>query len=253
MANENTNPQQLKSTCKRIKEFDFNEEVVIGRLSVTPDAVNFHLQRMKETFPNMTEQEIWNKVNAIIIRDNVFNAAMQKIVPCYEMHIDQQEIIGLSNWLKNNNPSLANANDNILAMIAQRMIEKQLVFEDVQKLWNITVSNEEVINMLRKMYEETNHPIREIINDQAKIDALKPTLLEQKTADVIISHLKYRLDWESIKRVAEEAAKANMAAAAATQGAETKPAEGAAAPTTDTKPVEGTPVEAEKPKTEENK
>jgi len=213
------NQQQLKSTCKRIKEFDFNEEVVIDRLSVTPDAVNFHLKRMKETFPNMTEQEIWNKVNAIIIRDNVFNAAMQKIVPCYEMHIDQQEIIGLSNWLKNNNPSLANANDNVLAMIAQRMIEKQLVFEDVQKLWNITVSNEEVITMLRKMYEETNHPIREIINDQAKIDALKPTLLEQKTADVIISHLKYRLDWESIRKVAEEAAKANMAAAAASQEA----------------------------------
>lgn len=204
----------LKSTCKRTKEFDFSQEVVIDRLAATPEAVSFHAKRMKETFPNLSEQEIWEKVNAIVIRDNVFNAAMQKIVPCYEMDINEEEVSRMAEWLRRNNQSLANAEERVLRLIAQRMIEKQLVFEDVQKLWNIEVTNEEVLNILKKMYEETNHPIRDIVNDQAKIDALKPTLLEQKTADVIISHLKYRLDPVAIQKNAEEAAKANMAAAA---------------------------------------
>jgi len=208
------NKNFLKSTCKRVKDFDFSQEVIIDRLSATPDAVSFHVSRMKETFPNLSEQEIWNKVNAIIIRDNVFNAAMQKIVPCYEMNIDQEEVTRMADWLRHNNKSLENAEDRILRLIGQRLIEKQLVFEDVQKLWKIEVTNEEILNILKKMYEETNHPIRDIVNDQAKIDALKPTLLEQKTADVIISHLKYKLDPEAIKKNAEEAAKANMAAAA---------------------------------------
>lgn len=191
---------QFKSTCKKIKEFDFGGEVVIDRLSATKEMVDFHHDRMKTSFPDMKEKEIWQKINNIVIRDNVFNAAMKKVVDAYEFKIEKEDIDKVVDGLKKANPRLEKAKTEVLEIMAKRMIEKELIFQDVQKLWKIEVSDQEVKDVLQKMYETTNYPIRDLMNDPKKIEGLKAPILEQKTADVIISKIKWKLDHEAIKR-----------------------------------------------------
>lgn len=191
---------QLKSTCRRVKEFDFGGEVVIDRLSAAKEMVDFHHDRMKKSFPEMKEQEIWQKINNIVIRDNVFNAAMKKIVSCYEFKIDSEDIKLVVNNIKKSNPAFEKAREEVLNIMAQRAIEKELIFQDVQKLWKIEVSDQEVKDVLQKMYETTNYPIRDLMNDPKKLEGLKAPILEQKTADVIISKIKWKLDHEAIRK-----------------------------------------------------
>lgn len=191
---------QFKSTCKKIKEFDFGGEVVIDRLSATKEMVDFHHDRMKTSFPDMKEKEIWQKINNIVIRDNVFNAAMKKVVDAYEFKIEKEDIDKVVDGLKKANPRLEKAKTEVLEIMAKRMIEKELIFQDVQKLWKIEVSDQEVKDVLQKMYETTNYPIRDLMNDPKKIEGLKAPILEQKTADVIISKIKWKLDHEAIKK-----------------------------------------------------
>ncbi len=191
---------QLKSTCKRVKEFDFSGEVVIDRLNAAKEMVDFHHDRMKKSFPDMKEQEIWQKINNIVIRDNVFNAAMKKIVSCYEFKIDSEDIKFVVENMKKSNPAFEKAKAEVLNLMAQRAIEKELIFQDVQKLWKIEVADQEVKDVLQKMYETTNYPIRDLMNDPKKLEGLKAPILEQKTADVIISKIKWKLDREAIMK-----------------------------------------------------
>ena len=50
------------------------------------------------------------------------------------------------------------------------------------------------------MYEQTNYPIRDLVNDPAKLQGLKAPVLEQKTADAIIAKIKWKLDQEAIRK-----------------------------------------------------
>lgn len=191
---------QLKSTLKQIKDFDFNGEVVITRLNATREMVDFHHDRMKKSFPEMKEQEIWQRINNIVIRDNIFNEAMKKIVSSYEFNINSEDIAHVVENMKKGNPAFKNASEEALKIMAQRMIEKELVFRDIQKQWKIEVSDDEVKNVLQKMYEQTNYPIRDLMSDPAKLQGLKAPILEQKTADELIKKIKYKLDTEAIKK-----------------------------------------------------
>lgn len=198
---------KLKSTVKRIKDFDFSQEVVITRLQASREMVKFHHDRMKKSFPEMKEEDIWQKINSIVIRDNVFNEAMKKTVTCYEMNINSEDVKQVVENMKKANPNFAQANEQALSLMAQRSIEKELIFRDLQKLWKIEVSDKEVKDVLQKMYETTNYPIRDIINDPKKIEGLKAPILEQKTADTLIGKLKWKLDREAIMKNATPPAK----------------------------------------------
>ncbi len=198
---------KLKSTVKRIKDFDFSQEVVITRLQASREMVKFHHDRMKKSFPEMKEEDIWQKINSIVIRDNVFNEAMKKTVTCYEMNINSEDVKQVVENMKKANPNFAQANEQALSLMAQRSIEKELIFRDLQKLWKIEVSDKEVKDVLQKMYETTNYPIRDIINDPKKIESLKAPILEQKTADTLIGKLKWKLDREAIMKNATPPAK----------------------------------------------
>ncbi|MCQ3914361.1 MAG: hypothetical protein MJ201_00815 [Mycoplasmoidaceae bacterium] len=57
-------------------------------------------------------------------------------------------------------------------------------------------------------YKETNHPIREILNDPKRMEAIRRTILEQKIANAICSKLKFKMDNEAILKNAEASRKA---------------------------------------------
>ncbi|MCQ2957042.1 MAG: hypothetical protein MJ233_04395 [Mycoplasmoidaceae bacterium] len=55
---------------------------------------------------------------------------------------------------------------------------------------------------------ETNKPIRDIVNDPKRMEAIRRTILEQKIANTICSKLKFKMDNEAILKNAEASRKA---------------------------------------------
>lgn len=212
------NEGQSTSSIKKIKEPDFSKEVVIDRLVADRQAVEFHFNRMKTEFGDkLSDQEIQRRIHNMVVRDNIFNAAMHIIVPCYEIKIDEKDIDNIANAMTKGNPRLANAPFDYVKNMARRMMEKEILFAVLAKEWNITVDDTELRNALDQYYKETNHPIREILNDPKRMESIRKTILDQKIANAICSKVKYRMDNEAILRNAEASRKAMEEAMAKAQ------------------------------------
>lgn len=194
------------SEIHKIKEPDFSKEVVIDRVHLLPKHVyEQHRSMMKKTLGNkVSEEEIARRINSLVIRDAIFNEAMKILVPCYEIKIDPKDIDNFVALLRKVQPNLLNAPDDYVKLLARRTIEKEMIFIVLAKEWNVNVTDDDARKVLMDYYKATNESVREKLNDQAELDRIKTTLLEQTLANRICSMLKYKVDMEAITKNAEE-------------------------------------------------
>ena len=208
---QNTGNKFLKSTARKIKEPDFSKEIVITKLNATNEAIKWHYENLKKSFGNkLTEQEIWKRINALILRDNVFNEAMKILVSCCEIKIDIDELKRVTQFIKETNKNLTNMNPQNFEIMARRMIERQLIFDMIEKAWNVTVTDEEVKENINDYYKRTNQPVRDILNNEKTMKQIKASLLIQKLIDEICKKLKWKADWDAIKKSAAQQNKIKM-------------------------------------------
>lgn len=209
---------KAQSTIKKIKEPDFSKEVVIDRLIADRQAVDFHFNRMKKEFGDkMSDQEIQKRIHNMVVRDNIFNAAMHIIVPCYEIKIADADLKNITDSMIKADPRLAKAPYDYVKTMATRMMEKEMLFSVLAKEWNVAVDDKELRDSLDRYYKETNHPIREILADPKRMEAVRKTILDQKIANAICSKLKFKMDNEAILKNAEASRKAMEEAIAKAQ------------------------------------
>lgn len=206
---EKQNAFKAESTIKKIKEPDFSKEVTIDRLIADKQAVDFHFGRMKKEFGDkLSDQEIHKRIHNMVVRDNIFNAAMHIIVPCYEIKIDSHDLQNVIDSFIKNDPRLAKAPYEYVKTMATRLMEKEMLFSVLAKEWNITVDDNEVRDSLDNYYKETNHPIRDILNSPERMEGVKKSILEQKIANAICAKLKFKMDNDAILKNAEASRKA---------------------------------------------
>lgn len=200
---------KAESTIKKIKEPDFSKEVTIDRLIADKQALDFHFNRMKKEFGDkLSDQEIRKRIHNMVVRDNIFNAAMHIIVPCYEIKIDQKDLQNIIDSFIKSDPQLAKAPYEYVKTMATRLMEKEMLFAVLAKEWKIEVNDQELRDSLDAYYKETNHPIRDILNDNKRMEAVRRTILEQKIANAICSKLKFKMDNDAILKNAEASRKA---------------------------------------------
>lgn len=200
---------KAESTIKKIKEPDFSKEVTIDRLVADKQAVDFHFNRMKKEFGDkMSDADIQKRIHNMVVRDNIFNAAMHIIVPCYEIKIDPKDLQNVIDSFIKGDPRLGKAPYEYVKTMATRLMEKEMLFAVLAKEWKIEVDDKELRDSLDNYYKETNHPIREILNDPKRMEAIRRTILEQKIANAICSKLKFKMDNEAILKNAEASRKA---------------------------------------------
>ena len=198
------NKETKGSTIKKIKEPDFSKEVVIDKLTASKEMIDWHFNKMREALGNKaTNEEIWKRINSLVLRDNVFNEAMKIIVPCYEIKIIPEQLKQISELLRKGNPSLKEAPEPFVNMMGQRMIEKQMIFACLAREWKVEISDAEAQGVLENYYRQTNQPIRDILSNPKAMEGVKNTMLEQKLADMVCSKLKWKADWESIRKNAQ--------------------------------------------------
>jgi len=203
---ENKEIKIHNSSIKKISEPDFSKEVVIDRVNLLPERVFRQQQEiLKKTFGDrMSDEEVVNRINQMVIRDKIFDTAMKIIVPCYELKVAEQDINDFVKKIKDSNPDMVKAPEEYLKAIATRNIEKQLVFIALAEEWNIKPTDQDAKNMLLDYYKATNNPVREKLNDQAELDNVKAILTEQVVANRICASLKCKIDNEAIRKNALE-------------------------------------------------
>ncbi len=206
------------SSIKKLKDPDFSKEVVIDRLVADKQAVDFHFNRMKKEFGDkLSDADIRKRIHNMVVRDNIFNAAMHIIVPCYEIKIDPKDLQNIIDSFIKGDPRLAKAPYEYVKTMATRLMEKEMLFAVLAKEWKIVVDDKELRDSLDNYYKETNKPIREILNDPKRMEAIRRTILEQKIANEICKKLKFKMDNEAILKNAEASRKAMEEALAKAQ------------------------------------
>jgi FKBP-type peptidyl-prolyl cis-trans isomerase (trigger factor) len=119
---------ELKSKIQKLHEIDTSKELVITRLMADRNMIEAHRKRLSDLFKNDTPEQINNKVNNIIVRNNVFNAAMNEIIKAYQVTFDSEEV---NNTISRIKPQFPTATEDNLKGLAQRVILKALVFQDL--------------------------------------------------------------------------------------------------------------------------
>ncbi|MCQ3907794.1 MAG: hypothetical protein MJ219_03580 [Mycoplasmoidaceae bacterium] len=135
MAEENKQENiKGQSTIKKIKDPDFSKEVTIDRLVADKQAVDYHFNRMKKEFGDkLSDQDIRKRIHNMVVRDNIFNAAMHIIVPCYEIKIDGNDLKNVTESMIKADPRLGQAPFEYVKTMATRLMEKEMLFAVLAK------------------------------------------------------------------------------------------------------------------------
>lgn len=186
---------EFKSIIKNKKPINWDYTIVLEDLMVDPKALEVHKQRINTVFAKQTEEQRAQQLHNIVVRENLFNKAMNYLSDFYEIEVNEEDVKELA-------PKLARAFGEEMKdkydEIARKVIAKSLIFSDIQKEFNIDIADDELEKILESYYEETNLSIRDFKENKAQWDAAKTTLLEEKTTAFIVD--KFDRDLTTLER-----------------------------------------------------
>lgn len=207
--------KNLKSTAKLVKEIPWNTQIVVEKIMFDPNLFEIHKERINKVFEKATQQEKEMQLQNIMIRDTIFNQAMMIIAACFEFNMDENEINSLIEPLKKSVIKLEGMTDEFynakIRDIATKLIQKQLMFEKISELENISVTDDETKKVLDDYYAATNIPVGDVLRDSAKFESAKNTLLEEKITVHIIE--KFPRDMNKLYENMRKDVEAQQAAA----------------------------------------
>ncbi len=173
-----------KSKIINKREIDWTTPIVISELNVDPNILEEHTKRVNNVFKHLSPEQKQAQIYNIVVRDNIFNKAMDILQQCYDIEYDEAELNEIKESIKNS--QYGENYSKFIDDIAEKIIKKELIFADIAKEYNIEVSDEELINVLKSYYEETNQPIRDFMSNKEQFQVAKESLLSEKITSFII-------------------------------------------------------------------
>lgn len=161
-----------------------------------------HKSRIEKVFANAPQEVKENQLQNILMRDTLFNKAMDKIVKCYEFELKQEDIDAFSKLIAVNIPKNNSISDSDMKariqQIAEKLIQKELIFNDIAATFNITVDAKETMEILNEYNKSTGNPINDITSDKTKLTGAVNALLEEKITAFIIN--KFDKDFSELQK-----------------------------------------------------
>lgn len=180
----------LNSKAKLIKDIPWNTTIVVEKIMFDPNLFEIHKERINKIFEKATPEQKEMQLQNIMIRDTIFNQAMAIVSNCFEFELDQREVDNLIEPLKKSVAKLPGMTDEIynekINDIANKLIQKQLMFDIIAEKENINVTDEETKKVLDDYYAATNFPVGDVMRDPTKLESARRTLLEEKITVHII-------------------------------------------------------------------
>lgn len=196
------NELKLTSTCVRIKEIDWSNTIFVDKIMFDQNLFESHKARIDKVFANATPEVREQQLQNILMRDTLFNKAMDKIVKCYEFKIEKNDLDAYSKLIAANIPQDPNLSKEDfsakIAQIAEKLVQKELVFNDISQLYNITVDAKETMDILTEYNKSTGNTIDDITSDKTKLTGAVNALLEEKITAFIIN--KFDKDFNELQK-----------------------------------------------------
>ncbi|WP_052663061.1 MPN555 family protein chaperone [Mycoplasmoides pirum] len=195
-SNESVKDIVNKSSGKVTKEIDFSKEIKITRIFTDGNLIAQHKDRLRKSIKNISEQVLDFETVQMVIKDNLFSAAMEEIVKHFSFDIDQE----YKKFIKENikmsltQTSGKEPEDAVLNEISEKIIKKTVVFDYLTTFWKVQVTDQEIKDMLDVYYQKTNDSIREVLDDKEKFEGIRRAILEEKLILKTIAAFPIRFD-----------------------------------------------------------
>lgn len=189
----------LKSRIIKKLSIDFDHEIKVDRVLIDREIVTIHQKRLTEYYKNdklgLSEQEKMRKMDDalrdVILKDNFFNKIMEFIVPYFEFEFSDEDIEKQTKILKSNFP---NRKEEDLRIIAEKSIQKQLIFTELEKQFNLKLSDEAIKKNLETSAKNIDEDFQALIGDKNRYDALASLMQEEYVISFLLSKFPLRVD-----------------------------------------------------------
>ena len=82
------------------------------------------------------------------------------------------------------------SDDKTLQDIATTTLKRNLLFNELAKIWDIRITDQDVKKSLDNYYQKTNMPIRDILNDNNKFESVRQIMLNERIAIELLHRFK---------------------------------------------------------------
>ncbi|AEG73778.1 conserved hypothetical protein [Mycoplasma haemofelis str. Langford 1] len=177
----------MSSKIKSKKPIKFGKVLVITRLVANEDSIRSFSANIRRHRPQITEQELNEEIDAMVRKDNYYNAVMDEVFNAYEFELDEEEI---KERVRVMSESYPNGNEESLRNMVLVSIYKKLIYDDLANDWELKISDEDVKSTLESFYKSTGQPIREYLMNRDKFNEVRSTLEEQLISDRLLNAFK---------------------------------------------------------------
>ncbi len=200
----------LQSKLKKVKDIPWDQTIFVDKIVVDSNLLKIHRERIDKVFSNASQEIKEQQLQNILLRDTLFNKAMDLIANCYSFEIYPQDINFFLPPLRTNIPEIPNTTpeqyEQRLQEIATKLVQKQLIFNDIATTFSIDVSSDEMLSVLDEYHKSTGLPIDDIKSDKEKLTGAVSALLEEKITAFIINKFPKNLDalYENMQKDLEQ-------------------------------------------------
>lgn len=181
---DNLPKTQLRSRIVKRKAIQWGKVLKIERLYFNESLVKNFVDTLKANKPKISEEEIEQEKKRMIMRDNFFNLAMDEVSSAYTVEYDTTELAEKEEEFKKVH---VNFTEEQIKNHAKITIFKQLIYDDLARDWELTVTDDLAKQVLENYYKQTGKSVREYFTDPEKMSTVKESILEQLITERIMN------------------------------------------------------------------
>lgn len=174
---------KLKSKISKKKPIDFDKLILIEELRADQNIVNQQRAKLSELYKNVDPKVIEQQLINLVVRDNMLNTIIQYLSEQYTIKVEQQD---LDSYFKKFKTALPNLSDEILEEISRKAIIRRLIYDDLSAQWALETSDNEAKTAIQNYYQQTNQPVRELLDDKQKFADIKTILTDEKISNELL-------------------------------------------------------------------
>lgn len=174
---------KLKSKISKKKPIDFDKLILIEELRADQNIVNQQRAKLSELYKNVDPKVIEQQLINLVVRDNMLNTIIQYLSEQYTIKVEQQD---LDSYFKKFKTALPNLSDEILEEISRKAIIRRLIYDDLALQWALETSDNEAKTAIQNYYQQTNQPVRELLDDKQKFADIKTILTDEKISNELL-------------------------------------------------------------------
>lgn len=184
----------FKSKCKKIKNIDYEKSFLVTKLFADQQMLLAHQERLVKILNNPSPEILRKHMDAIVLKENAFNAIMEYLVNCFEFTFDKEELESFK--IRFSQQMNQKIEDSLLSNIASKLISKGLIFNIIAENNNINLDDDEAKLYLDNYYKATNNSINDFLNNPKKFEEIRSVILEEKITQWLLSKFKVEFNLE---------------------------------------------------------